>query len=165
MFGFGVALWELVTQEMPIRGALRDVRAPEECPAAVKSLINKCMARKPEMRPTAEEVSKSPVCCCAHRPNGSWAWNPDCCIPSMRTRCECGGGVEPTERLVRRRLAGGGDDPESVECDARRPLPAGCLPREGGPLEEAKPAISSLAAHDADVLAASGQGSTCQQAF
>ena len=32
IYSFGVVLWELVTKEIPRRGALRDVRVPEECP-------------------------------------------------------------------------------------------------------------------------------------
>ena len=56
-------LWEIVTQEMPIRGALRDVRVPQECPGPIKSLISKCMAREPDMRPTADEVAYPDLTC------------------------------------------------------------------------------------------------------
>ena len=31
IYSFGVVLWEIVTQEMPIRGALRDPDSPDEC--------------------------------------------------------------------------------------------------------------------------------------
>ena len=32
VFSFGVVLWELVTKEMPHRGAMRDMEVPRECP-------------------------------------------------------------------------------------------------------------------------------------
>ena len=32
IFSYGVVLWELVTQEIPRRGFLRDVEVPCECP-------------------------------------------------------------------------------------------------------------------------------------
>ena len=45
IYSFGVVLWEMCTKEMPIRGALRDVRVPEECPASVQDIIHACMAQ------------------------------------------------------------------------------------------------------------------------
>ena len=64
VFSFGIMLWELVTQEMPIRGALRDVRVPEECPSPIKCLISRCMASEPARRPTAHEVREMPILLC-----------------------------------------------------------------------------------------------------
>ena len=32
IYSFGVILWEIVTREMPMRGRLRDVTVPDECP-------------------------------------------------------------------------------------------------------------------------------------
>ena len=32
VYSFGVVLWEIVTREMPMRGRLRDVMVPSECP-------------------------------------------------------------------------------------------------------------------------------------
>ena len=32
IFSYGVVLWELVTQEIPHRGFLRDLEVPRECP-------------------------------------------------------------------------------------------------------------------------------------
>ncbi len=55
-------LWELVTQEMPIRGALRPLHVPDECPAAIDTLITDCMAKDPAERPTADEVCLNPSC-------------------------------------------------------------------------------------------------------
>ena len=34
---------EIVTHEQPTRGGLRDCVCPQECPAAIDSLINKCL--------------------------------------------------------------------------------------------------------------------------
>ena len=42
---------------MPIRGALRPLHVPDECPAAIDALIADCMAKDPSARPTADEVS------------------------------------------------------------------------------------------------------------
>ncbi|KAK9829478.1 hypothetical protein WJX72_006103 [[Myrmecia] bisecta] len=56
IFSFGVVLWEICTTEIPIRGALRDVRVPEECPASVADIIHACMAQDPAGRPTADQL-------------------------------------------------------------------------------------------------------------
>ena len=34
IYSFGVVLWELVTKQMPRRGALRRVHVPGDCPEA-----------------------------------------------------------------------------------------------------------------------------------
>lgn len=56
IYSLGVMLWELVTGESPVRGQLRPVRVPQDCPAAVAELINRCMCSLPAKRPTAKEV-------------------------------------------------------------------------------------------------------------
>ena len=61
IYSYGVLLWELVTQEMPIRGAQRTPKVPEECPPAIKTLIERCMAGEPDARPTAIEVLFRPM--------------------------------------------------------------------------------------------------------
>ena len=66
MFAFGVILWELVTQELPIRGALREAKVPEECPEAIRTLMDQCMAKDPAGRPTAKQVP-TPSPNAAHR--------------------------------------------------------------------------------------------------
>ncbi len=54
-YSFGVLLWEIVTGERPVRGALRMPR-PDECPADIADLILACGEPSPEARPTAVEV-------------------------------------------------------------------------------------------------------------
>jgi serine/threonine protein kinase len=43
VYSFGVVLWEFVCQEIPIRGHLRDVKVPDECPANIAHLIESCL--------------------------------------------------------------------------------------------------------------------------
>ena len=48
---------ELVCQERPLRGHLRAPRVPEECPEAVRALMEACIeAEAPALRPSAFEV-------------------------------------------------------------------------------------------------------------
>ena len=55
-FSFGVCLWEICTRDIPMRGYLRDVHAPAECPADIRLLLAECMNSDPERRPSAEEL-------------------------------------------------------------------------------------------------------------
>ncbi|KAI3437798.1 hypothetical protein D9Q98_000245 [Chlorella vulgaris] len=55
-YAFGVMLWELATGETPIRGQLRDVRVPEECPAELRDLMLDCMEQNPRRRPSAAQL-------------------------------------------------------------------------------------------------------------
>ena len=56
VYSFGVLLWELITGDYPSRGALRDVRVPEECPQAIADLVARCLAEAPEQRPSARTL-------------------------------------------------------------------------------------------------------------
>lgn len=56
IFSYGLVLWEIVTHEQPTRGGVRDCRVPQECPAEIDDLINRCMHTDPLERPTAKEV-------------------------------------------------------------------------------------------------------------
>jgi hypothetical protein len=56
VYSFGVLLWELATSEIPVRGQLRPLKVPEECPEAVDLLINKCLAKNPNERPAAKAL-------------------------------------------------------------------------------------------------------------
>ena len=62
IFAFANVLWEIVTQEMPIREAFRPADSPAECPAPIKDLISRCRAQDPLARPTADEVGL-PIFC------------------------------------------------------------------------------------------------------
>jgi hypothetical protein len=53
---YGVCLWEVVTGDIPVRGYLRDVLVPQECPAEVRQLISDCMETESNLRPTAQEL-------------------------------------------------------------------------------------------------------------
>lgn len=52
----GVVLWELCAGEHPMRGRNRPLRVPEDCPAEVADLYERCTAEDPAQRPTAREV-------------------------------------------------------------------------------------------------------------
>ena len=46
---------QIATGQMPVRGAIPPPSA-EQCPEAVTQIIQECMSRKPEDRPTAKDV-------------------------------------------------------------------------------------------------------------
>ena len=56
MYSYGVLLWEIVTQEVPSRGQLRDFRVPEECPQTVADLHDACLQQDPSLRPSVSEA-------------------------------------------------------------------------------------------------------------
>ncbi|KAL3142557.1 hypothetical protein ABBQ38_002877 [Trebouxia sp. C0009 RCD-2024] len=56
IYSFGVVLWEIVTQDRGRRGQLRQTKVPDECPAEIEALIDRCVSKSPEARPTAREV-------------------------------------------------------------------------------------------------------------
>ncbi|EFN54023.1 hypothetical protein CHLNCDRAFT_136066 [Chlorella variabilis] len=56
IYSYGVVLWEICTCMTPIRGQLRDVGVPQECPAEVRELILDCLATNPRKRPSAVEI-------------------------------------------------------------------------------------------------------------
>lgn len=56
IFSYGVILWEIVTHERPHRGGLRDCKVPQECPPEIESLINSCLKKEPDDRPTARQI-------------------------------------------------------------------------------------------------------------
>ena len=56
IYSYGVLLWEIVTQEVPSRGQLRDFKVPEECPQAVADLHDACLQQDPSLRPSVSEA-------------------------------------------------------------------------------------------------------------
>jgi len=56
MWSFGVVLWEICTGEVPVRGQMREVEVPRECPQEVADLIRRCHKVDPALRPTAPEA-------------------------------------------------------------------------------------------------------------
>lgn len=68
LFSYGVCLWEVVTGAIPVRGYIRDVGVPSECPSEVRQLISDCMESDPKLRPTAEELVRRMVATPEERP-------------------------------------------------------------------------------------------------
>jgi serine/threonine protein kinase len=56
VYSWGVVLWEVCTGEAPVRGDMRALRVPEECPPEVAELYRRCVEEEPQARPTAAEV-------------------------------------------------------------------------------------------------------------
>lgn len=53
---YGILLWQMCTGQMPKRGDLRMLRAPEECPPEVANMQQCCVATDPAERPSAGEI-------------------------------------------------------------------------------------------------------------
>lgn len=56
MYSFGVVLWEIVTQELPIRGALRDPVTMDECPEVTLHCPLACVGAVPKTGPLDEQL-------------------------------------------------------------------------------------------------------------
>ncbi|KAL6767798.1 hypothetical protein ACKKBF_B36660 [Auxenochlorella protothecoides x Auxenochlorella symbiontica] len=56
IFSLGVVFWQIITGDTPIRGSMRQIRAPEECPLGIANLVEACWEPEPDDRPTAMEV-------------------------------------------------------------------------------------------------------------
>ncbi|KAL3138988.1 hypothetical protein ABBQ32_005793 [Trebouxia sp. C0010 RCD-2024] len=56
IFSFGVLLWELITQETPQRGNLRDLQVPQECPQVISDVVEACTSQLPMDRPTTQQI-------------------------------------------------------------------------------------------------------------
>ena len=56
VWSLGVVLWEIVSGDRPRLRQMRSLRVPEECPAAVASIIDACRCVDPGGRPSARAV-------------------------------------------------------------------------------------------------------------
>lgn len=56
IYSFGVVLWEICTGEVPVRGDMRPLALPEDCPQEVVDLHAACTAEDPADRPTALQI-------------------------------------------------------------------------------------------------------------
>lgn len=56
VYSFGVIMWEVTSHEQPARGRMRDLKVPQECPAEINDLINRCLSEDPAHRPSAREA-------------------------------------------------------------------------------------------------------------
>ena len=58
IYSFGMVLWELSAREPPRGRCPRPLDVPDEAPAMIVDMIDKCMAEEPGDRPTAAELVK-----------------------------------------------------------------------------------------------------------
>lgn len=56
IYSYGIILWELCTGEAPVRGNMRPLNVPEDCPEEIGELQQRCVAEDPGERPTATEL-------------------------------------------------------------------------------------------------------------
>lgn len=56
VYSFGVVLWELCTGEKPVRGGMRSLSVPEDCPHHIADIIMACLDTDPANRPTVKEI-------------------------------------------------------------------------------------------------------------
>jgi serine/threonine protein kinase len=56
LYSFGVVIWEVCTGDVPVRGEMRPLVAPHDCPQPLVELYERCIAEHPEQRPTAVEL-------------------------------------------------------------------------------------------------------------
>ncbi|GAB4820305.1 hypothetical protein N2152v2_007351 [Parachlorella kessleri] len=56
IYSFGVVLWEICTGEVPVRGGMRPLSVPGDCPQPVADLQARCTAEDPGQRPSAAEL-------------------------------------------------------------------------------------------------------------
>jgi serine/threonine protein kinase len=54
----GVLLWEIITGSRPVRGHMRSIQVPAECPRDAADLMTACCALDPAARPTARDLMK-----------------------------------------------------------------------------------------------------------
>lgn len=94
LFSLSVILYEIVTGEAPRNRHLREIRCPEECPAEVRDVIERCRVRDPQQRPTAKKVydvlSATPPTGIHHPMGGNTAMFAG--AMSSQASAACGGG-------------------------------------------------------------------------
>lgn len=56
IYSFGVVVWEICSGEVPVRGDMRALKAPEDCPGEIVELQRRCVSEDPGDRPTADEI-------------------------------------------------------------------------------------------------------------
>jgi len=56
VYSFGVVLWELCTGQKPVRGGMRSLSVPEDCPQHIADIIIACLDTNPAKRPTVQKI-------------------------------------------------------------------------------------------------------------
>ncbi|KAK9843038.1 hypothetical protein WJX74_005997 [Apatococcus lobatus] len=56
VYSLGIVLWEVLTGEAPKRGALRALKVPEDCPAEIAEIVERCMETNSGDRPTTLQL-------------------------------------------------------------------------------------------------------------
>jgi len=56
IYSFGVVVWEICSGEVPVRGDMRALEAPRDCPDEIVELQRRCVSEDPRDRPTADEI-------------------------------------------------------------------------------------------------------------
>lgn len=54
----GIVLHEMCSGAMPVRGRMRALQPPADCPPEISALVDACMSADPQQRPTAAQVAE-----------------------------------------------------------------------------------------------------------
>ena len=62
MYSYGVVLWEICTGEVPVRGRMRDVRVPDECPQRIADLVRNCLSSPYDLSDDGHDRTRPKAC-------------------------------------------------------------------------------------------------------
>mmetsp|Transcript_2877 Transcript_2877/g.8563 ORF Transcript_2877/g.8563 Transcript_2877/m.8563 type:complete len:867 (+) Transcript_2877:336-2936(+) len=62
MYSYGVVLWEICTGEVPVRGRMRDVRVPDECPQRIADLVHNCLSSPYDLSDDGHDRTRPKAC-------------------------------------------------------------------------------------------------------
>jgi serine/threonine protein kinase len=87
LFSYGVLLFQMFTGEPPVRGRLRPLDAPRECPLEVAELQQRCLDADPAQRPSAAEVVEVLTAYTGRHHPTSAQQPPHAALPTSQGRC------------------------------------------------------------------------------